>query len=103
MRLQLLPVARGLGAIAACRHITPTPTAILRVVEEHALAARIGAAAHARQLAEDQCVRRGFDDGYDESGECISDWNEGADERAIGTKIDTPSAGAAPEHAIDLD
>ena len=73
MRLELLPVARGFRAIAARRHVAPAAAAVLRVVEEDALAARIGAAAHAIQLAEDERVGRGLDDGDDESGERIAD------------------------------
>src|SRR4029079_10740604 len=75
----------------------------LRIVEEHALAARIGTSAHARQLAEDERVGRGFDDGDDESGERVSDGHERANERPIGTEVDAPRAGASAEHAVDLD
>ena len=47
-------------------------------------------------------VGRGFDDGDDESGERVADWNERANERAVGAQIDAARAGAAAEHAIDL-
>src|SRR6185436_5040224 len=103
MGLQLLPVAGRFGAIAARRHVTPAAASVFRVVEEHALAARIGASAHARQLAEDERVGRGFYDGDDESGECVSNRNERTNERPIGAKIDASRTGAAAEHTIDLD
>ena len=69
MGLELFPMPGRLGAIAARRHVAPAAAAILGVVEEHALAARIRAAAHAPQFAEDECIGGGFDDRDDESGE----------------------------------
>ena len=93
---------RRFRAIAARRHVAPAAASVLRVVEEHALAARIGAAAHARQFAEDERVGGRFDDRDDETGERVAHGHERANERAVGTLLDASRAGAAAEHAIDL-
>ena len=103
MRLQLLPMARGLRAVAAGRHIAPPAPAVLRVIEEHALASRIGAAAYAHELTEDQRVGRRLDDGDDESGERVADGHEGADEGSVRAEVDAPRSSAAAEDAVDLD
>src|SRR5437762_4111360 len=101
MRLQLLPVPRRLGAVAARGHVAPASPAILRAVVEDAHAARIGAAADARELAEDERVGGGLDDRDDETGEGVAHGDEAACERAVGAEIDASRAGAAAEHAID--
>src|SRR5438270_5370321 len=102
MRLQLLPMARRFRAIAACRHVAPATTTVLRVIEEHALTARIRTSSHAGQLSEDQRIGRRFDDRDDESSECVADRNERANERPVGTKIDASSARAPTEHTVDF-
>ena len=76
MLLDLLSMARGLGAITAGGHVAPATAPVLRVVEEHALAALIRAAPNARQFAEDERIGRGLDDRDDESGEGIANGNE---------------------------
>lgn len=103
MRLELLPVPRGLGAITARGHVAPAAASILRVVEEDTLASLIGASAHTRELAKNERVRGGFHDGNHEPRERVADRNERTDECAVGTKLDAPCAGAATKHAIDLD
>src|SRR6185503_8371055 len=99
MGLELLPMARGLGAITARGHVAPAAAAVLRVVVEDALAARIGAAANARQLAEDECISGRFDDGNDEARECIANRNERANERAVGSQLDAARSRAASERS----
>src|SRR5690349_15336242 len=103
MRLQLLAVARSFRAIAACCHIAPAAAAILRVVEEHALAARIGTTTDARQLAEDERVGGRFDDRDHETRERVADRNERSHEGSVGAKIHATRPSAAAEDAIDLD
>ncbi len=102
MRPELFAMARSFRAVAACRHVTPAATTVLRVVEEDALAASVGAAANPRELAEDECIGGGFDNGDHESGKGVADGDEGANERAVVTQLDAACAGAATEHAIDL-
>src|SRR5689334_20465503 len=102
MRLELLPVARGLRAIATRCHVAPAAASVLGIVEEHALAPRIGAAAHAIQFAEDECVGRGLDDRDDQAGEGVADGNERSNEGAVVSKLHSARAGAAAEDAIDL-
>src|SRR6185503_16449664 len=102
MGLELLPMARGLGAITARGHVAPAAAAVLRVVVEDTLAARIGAAANARQLAEDECISGRFDDRNDEARECIANRNERANERAVGSQLHAARSRAASEHTIDL-
>src|SRR6476659_9049216 len=99
MRFQLLPMARGFGAIATGGHVAPTTASVLGVVEEHTLTARIGAATHTRQLAENERIGRGLDDRDHESGERVSDRDERANERSVGAQVDATRAGTASEHA----
>src|SRR5581483_12142745 len=88
--------------IATRCHVAPASAAILRVVEEYALASWIGTAAHAGELAQNERVGRRFDDGDDEPGERIADRHERAHERAVGAELDAPCARASTEHAVDL-
>ena len=92
----------GLRAIAAGGHVAPAAPSILRIVEEHALAARVRATAHAIQLAEDECIGRGLDDRNDESGERVAHGDERSHERAVAAELDATRTGATTEHAIDL-
>src|SRR5690242_11324461 len=48
---ELLSMTGRLRAIAAGGHVTPAATSVFGAVEEHARAARVGAAPYARQLA----------------------------------------------------
>ena len=66
------------------------------------MTSRVGASSHARQLAEDECVRSGFDDGDDEARESVTDGHEGANECSVGAKIDATRSSAASEDAVDL-
>jgi hypothetical protein len=81
---ELFAMTGRLGAIAARRHVAPPAPAVLGVIVENALAAWVGATAHARQLSEDERVRGGFDDWNDETREGVSHWHKRADECAVG-------------------
>src|SRR5258705_866854 len=96
MRLQLLPMPRRFSAVAAGGHGAPAPASVLRVVEEHALASLIRTAADARQLTQDQRVRRRLDNGDHEAGERIADRYERSNEGSVGAEIDATRAGTAP-------
>src|SRR5689334_15770220 len=101
-RVQLHAVPRGLGAIAAGRHVAPAPTAVLRLVLEDATAPWVGAPADASELVEDERIGRVLDDGDEQPGECVTDGDEGARKGTVRTELDTPGPRTAAEHAIDL-
>src|SRR4051812_39420318 len=69
LRVQLHAVPCGLGPVAARRHVAPPPAAVLRLVLKDAAAAWIGAAAHAFELREDECVGGALDDRNEQSRE----------------------------------
>ena len=100
--MQLHAMAGGLGAIAARRHVAPPATSVLRLVLEHATAARIGAASNPNQLAKDERIGGTLDHRYQQAREGITDRHKGAHERAVARQFHAPCTGAAPEHAIDL-
>src|SRR5262249_9367910 len=102
IRLELFPMTRGFGPVSTGRHVAPAAASIFRIVEKHALAALVGAAAHARELAENERVGRRFDDGDDEAREGVTDGDERANERAVGAQVDAARSRAAAEHTIDL-
>src|SRR5689334_23708015 len=93
IRLQLLPMTRRFGAIAAGGHVAPATATVLGVVEEYTLAAWIGASPNARQLPENQRIGGRLDDRDDEAGERIADGDEGADEGAVAALLDAACAG----------
>lgn len=95
-------MSSGLRPVAARRHVTPPASAVLRTVEEHTGAARVGAAANARELAEDEGIRRRLDDRDHEAGEGVSDRNERALEGAVAARLEATGAGASAEDAVDL-
>jgi hypothetical protein len=102
VRLQLFPVPCGFRAVPTGRHVAPAAAAVLRVVEKHAAAARIGALPNTRELAEDEGVRGGFDNWNNEPGERISDWNERPYERSVNADVDAARTRTAAEYAIDF-
>jgi len=95
-------MARRLGAIAARGHIAPTPPSVLRSVVEHAIAAHVRAATHARHLTEEQRVGGRFDNRDHQSRECVTDGNESASVCAIVPTLDATRPRAATENTIDL-
>jgi len=95
-------MTRGFGPVSTGRHVAPAAASIFRIVEKHALAPLVGAAAHARELTENERVRRGFDDGDDEACEGVTDGNERANERTVGAQVYAARSGAAAEYTIDF-
>ena len=67
-----------------------------------ARAAGVAATPHAYEFTGDERVGGRFDDRDDEAGEGVTDGDEGASERSVGTRLETTNPGAAPEHAVDL-
>ena len=100
--MQLHAMTRGLRAIAARSHVAPPSAPILGFVLEHTSTPRVCAASDAHQLAEDERVGGAFDDGNEETGERVTDGDEGAHEGAVVRKLQPPRASAAAEYAIDL-
>src|SRR5262249_26278829 len=101
IRLELFPMTRGFGPVSTGRHVAPAAASIFRIVEKHALAPLVGAAAHARELAENERVRCRFDDGDDEARKGVADGDERANERAVGAQVNAARARAAAEHPIE--
>lgn len=95
-------MARCFGSITARGHVTPATPSVLRAVIEYASAARVGAATHAGQLADDQRIRGRFDDRDHQSGEGIADRNEASRVCAIAATFDATRSRAPSENAIDL-
>ena len=77
MLLDLFPVARGFGAVATRGHVAPPPPAVLRIVEEDALTALVGAPAHTWQFAKDERIGCRLDDGNDQASERVADRQTG--------------------------
>src|SRR5438093_6463687 len=95
-------MARGLRPVAAGGHVAPSAPAVLGAVVEDACAADVGAAADAGQLAQDESIGRGLDDGNHETGKRVTDGNERARVGAIAAPLHAARAGTASEHTIDL-
>ena len=93
---------RHLRPVPTRRHVAPSTGGVLRGVLEDARAARGGAAADPRELAEDQGIGSGFDDRHQEAGERIADGDKASSVGTVVARLDAAGPGAAAQHAIDL-
>ena len=96
------PMAGGLGAIATRPHVAPATQSVLGAVEKHAMAARIGTAAHARELRVHQCVGRRLDDGDHQTGERIARGHESAHVPALRARVEAARSRAPAEYPVDF-